>query len=55
MIIHISGAPGSGKTTLANKLKRTYKNIIVEDLEERKKREMIKRWFTNIYHANKKS
>jgi hypothetical protein len=35
MIIHISGAPGSGKTTLGLKLKKYYKiNVIVKDLDD---------------------
>ncbi len=35
IIIHISGATGSGKTTLGNKLKYNYKNkIVVKDLDE---------------------
>lgn len=34
-IIHISGAPGSGKTTLGLKLKKYYKNkVIVTDLDD---------------------
>ena len=35
IIIHISGATGSGKTTLGNKLKEKYKNkIVLKDLDE---------------------
>ena len=34
MIIHISGAPGSGKTTLGNKIKKQNKNVIVKDLDD---------------------
>lgn len=35
MIIHISGAPGSGKTTLGIKLKAYYKSkIIAKDLDD---------------------
>ena len=35
MIIHISGAPGSGKTTIGLKLKEHYKiKVIVKDLDD---------------------
>jgi adenylate kinase family enzyme len=35
MIIHISGAPGSGKTTIGLKLKKHYKiKVIVKDLDD---------------------
>jgi len=35
MIIHISGSPGSGKTTIGHKLKKHYKNkIVVKDLDD---------------------
>ena len=34
MIIHISGAPGSGKSTLGQYIKKNYKNIIVYDLDD---------------------
>lgn len=34
MIIHISGAPGSGKTTLGQWIKKNYKNIVVYDLDD---------------------
>ena len=35
MIIHISGAPGSGKTTIGLKLKKYYKTkVIVKDLDD---------------------
>jgi len=35
MIIHISGAPGSGKTTIGLKLKKHYKNkVIIKDLDD---------------------
>ena len=35
MIIHISGAPGSGKSTLGMKLKKYYKTkVIVKDLDD---------------------
>ena len=35
MIIHISGAPGSGKTTIGLKLKKHYKTkVIVKDLDD---------------------
>lgn len=35
MIIHISGAPGSGKTTIGQKLKEHYKTkVIVKDLDD---------------------
>ncbi|AYV79097.1 MAG: AAA domain protein [Faunusvirus sp.] len=35
MIIHISGAPGSGKTTLGLKFKKYLKNkVVVKDLDE---------------------
>ena len=35
MIIHISGAPGSGKTTIGLKLKEHYKTkVIVKDLDD---------------------
>jgi len=35
MIIHISGASGSGKTTMGNNIKKKYKNkIIVKDLDD---------------------
>jgi uridine kinase len=35
MIIHISGAPGSGKTTIELKLKKYYKTkVIVKDLDD---------------------
>ena len=35
MIIHISGASGSGKTTIGIKLKKHYKTkVIVNDLDE---------------------
>jgi len=34
VIIHISGPPGSGKTTLGNKLKEQFKSkIVVKDLD----------------------
>ena len=35
MIIHISGAPGSGKTTIGLKLKKVYKTkVIIKDLDD---------------------
>ena len=35
MIIHISGAPGSGKTTIGLKLKEIYKTkVIIKDLDD---------------------
>jgi cytidylate kinase len=35
MIIHISGAPGSGKTTIRLRLKKHYKTkLIVKDLDD---------------------
>ena len=34
MIIHVSGAPGSGKTTLGYKIKHNNKNILVKDLDQ---------------------
>jgi thymidylate kinase len=35
MIIHISGAPGSGKTTIGLKLKKYYKTkVVVKDLDD---------------------
>jgi thymidylate kinase len=35
MIIHISGAPGSGKTTIGQKLKEHYKfKVIIKDLDD---------------------
>ena len=35
MIIHISGAPGSGKTTIGLKLKKHYgTKVIVKDLDD---------------------
>ena len=35
MIIHISGAPGSGKTTIGLYLKKHYKTkVIVKDLDD---------------------
>jgi len=35
IIIHVSGSPGSGKTTLGNKLKTKYGNkIVVKDLDD---------------------
>jgi broad-specificity NMP kinase len=33
-IIHISGSPGAGKTTLGNELQRLYPNAIVKDTDE---------------------
>jgi len=33
IIIHISGFPGSGKTTLGEKIKKIFKNIIVYDTD----------------------
>jgi adenylate kinase family enzyme len=33
IIIHVSGYPGSGKTTLGEKLEKLYKNIIVYDTD----------------------
>lgn len=33
IIVHISGFPGSGKTTLGEKLQKLYKNIIVYDTD----------------------
>ena len=33
MIIHISGFPGSGKTTLGDKIQRLFKNIVVYDTD----------------------
>jgi len=33
IIVHISGFPGSGKTTLGEKLEKLYKNIIVYDTD----------------------
>jgi len=34
MIIHISGAPGSGKTTLGNIIKKKFKNVKVIDIDD---------------------
>ena len=34
IIIHISGFPGSGKTTLGDKIQQMFKNIIVYDTDE---------------------
>lgn len=34
MIIHINGLPGSGKSTLGNKIKQTFKNVIVVDTDD---------------------
>ena len=35
IIVHISGSPGSGKTTLGNKIKKHYgNNIVVKDLDD---------------------
>ena len=35
MIIHIAGAPGSGKTTIGQKLKKYYKTkVIVKDFDD---------------------
>jgi adenylate kinase family enzyme len=34
MTIHISGAPGSGKSTFGVKLKKIFKNIKILDLDD---------------------
>jgi uridine kinase len=33
MIIHISGAPGSGKTTIGNWVRKNFKNVLVYDID----------------------
>ena len=49
LVIHISGASGSGKTTMGNELKKHFKNkIIVEDLDN------LRDEFIKHYYGNKK-
>lgn len=48
-IVHISGASGSGKTFLGNRLKEQYRNkIIVQDLDD------LRDKFIKIFYGNKK-
>jgi len=47
-IIHICGAPGSGKTFLGNKLKKLFKNkIVVKDLDN------LRDEFIHTFYGNK--
>ena len=49
LIIHISGATGSGKTTLGNKLKEKFKNkIVVKDLDN------LRDQFIKSYYGEKR-
>lgn len=49
IIIHISGAPGSGKTTLGNKLKKSFGDtIIVKDIDD------LRDEFIKSYYGDKR-
>ena len=49
LVIHISGASGSGKTVLGNKLKEKYKNkIVVKDLDD------LRDEFIKFFYGNNK-
>jgi adenylate kinase family enzyme len=49
LIIHISGASGSGKTTIGNKLKEHFENkIVVKDLDD------LRNEFIKYFYGNKR-
>lgn len=53
MIIHISGAPGSGKTTIGNWIQNNFKNTIVHDIDDLYNKIIMKKSKENIKNFSK--